>query len=154
MSAGSVELTHEALLREWPRLAGWIEEDRAGLRISRNLTSAAEEWRDLDHDEDALYRGTRLIEADEWRASHEPSLNQLEREFLDASDECREREQRARRKRVRLGFIALAAALGVISVVADHRAVPGTRGRAPARHRGVPPAGCQRQPAFLRPTRA
>jgi WD40 repeat protein/DNA-binding SARP family transcriptional activator len=118
VSAGSVELAHEALLREWPRLAGWIEEDRAGLRISRNLTSAAEEWRDLDYDEDALYRGTRLIEADEWRASHEPSLNQLERDFLDASDECREREQRARRKRVRLAFIALAAALGAISVVA------------------------------------
>ncbi|MET0973149.1 MAG: BTAD domain-containing putative transcriptional regulator, partial [Thermoleophilaceae bacterium] len=118
VSAGSVELAHEALLREWPRLAGWIEEDRAGLRISRNLTSAAEEWRDLDYDEDALYRGTRLIEADEWRASHEPSLNQLEREFLDASDEYREREQRARRKRVRLGFIALAAALGVISAIA------------------------------------
>ena len=118
VSAGSVELAHEALLREWPRLAGWIEEDRAGLRISRSLTSAAEEWRDLDYDEDALYRGTRLIEADEWRETHEPSLNRLEREFLDASDECREREQRARRKRVRLGFIGLAAALGVISAIA------------------------------------
>jgi WD40 repeat protein/DNA-binding SARP family transcriptional activator/energy-coupling factor transporter ATP-binding protein EcfA2 len=118
VSAGSVELAHEALLREWPRLAGWIEEDRAGLRISRNLTSAAEEWRDLDYDEDALYRGTRLIEADEWRASHEPSLNKLEREFLDASDKCREREQKARRKRLQLAVIALAAALGAISVVA------------------------------------
>ncbi len=38
VSAGSVELAHEALLRGWPRLSGWIEEDRAGLRISRSLS--------------------------------------------------------------------------------------------------------------------
>ena len=33
VSAGSVEVAHEALLREWPRLRGWIQEDREGMRI-------------------------------------------------------------------------------------------------------------------------
>jgi WD40 repeat protein/DNA-binding SARP family transcriptional activator len=118
VSAGSVEVAHEALLREWPRLRGWIEEDRAGLRIRRNLTAAAEEWRDLDYDEDVLYRGARLTEADEWRAGHEPSLNRLEREFLDASDKLREGEQQARRRRLRWAFAGLLAALGAISAIA------------------------------------
>ena len=118
VSAGYVELAHEALLREWPRLAGWIEEDRAGLRIRRSLSSAAREWDELERDEDALYRGTRLTEADEWRESHEPDLNELEREFLDASDRHREGQQRARRKRLQLVVVALAAALAAISAVA------------------------------------
>ena len=50
-SAGTVEVAHEALLREWPRLRGWIEEDREGLRIHRGVTAAAEEWRRLGRDD-------------------------------------------------------------------------------------------------------
>jgi WD40 repeat protein/DNA-binding SARP family transcriptional activator len=118
VSAGTVEVAHEALLREWPRLRGWVEEDRAGLRIRRSLTSAAEEWRDLGYDDDMLFRGARLAEADAWREGHELSLNQLERAFLDASDARRAGEQRARRRRLRLAFAGLAAALGAITAVA------------------------------------
>src|SRR5262249_13400535 len=39
-----VEVAHEALIRGWPKLRGWIEEDRAGLRLHRRLTEAAHEW--------------------------------------------------------------------------------------------------------------
>jgi WD40 repeat protein/DNA-binding SARP family transcriptional activator len=118
VSAGTVEVAHEALLREWPRLRAWIEEDRAGLRIRRSLTTAAEEWRELGYDDDMLFRGARLTEADEWREGHELSLNQLERMFLDASDARRERERAARRRRLRLAFAGLIAALAAISAVA------------------------------------
>ena len=44
VSEGSVEVAHEALLREWPRLRGWIEEDAEGRRLRRHLTQAATEW--------------------------------------------------------------------------------------------------------------
>ena len=44
MSERWVDVSHEALIRGWPRLRGWIEEDRAGLRLHRRLTEAAEEW--------------------------------------------------------------------------------------------------------------
>jgi WD40 repeat protein/DNA-binding SARP family transcriptional activator len=118
VSAGTVEVAHEALLREWPRLREWIEEDRAGLRIRRSLTTAAEEWRDLGYDDDMLFRGARLTEADDWREGHELSLNELERTFLDASDERRNRERVARRRRVRLAFAGLTAALAAITAVA------------------------------------
>src|SRR5262249_8097153 len=42
MTEGTLEPAHEALLREWPRLRGWIEEDRDALRIERHLELAAE----------------------------------------------------------------------------------------------------------------
>jgi WD40 repeat protein/DNA-binding SARP family transcriptional activator len=102
VSAGAVELAHEALLREWPRLCAWIEEDREGLRIQRGLSAAAGEWDRLGRDEGALYRGTRLREAVEWRASHQPVLNRLERDFLAAGEASREHERATRRRRTRL----------------------------------------------------
>ena len=38
---GSAEVAHEALIREWPRLRGWLDEDRAGARVHRELGHAA-----------------------------------------------------------------------------------------------------------------
>jgi WD40 repeat protein len=113
---GTVEYAHEALLREWPRLAAWIDEDRDCLRIQRNLSVAAREWRELDRDDGALYRGTRLSEAIEWDAAHDPPLSALEREFLDASAARRVGEETARRRRTQLAFAGLITALVGITV--------------------------------------
>ena len=118
VTAGSVEVAHEALLREWPRLHGWIEQDREGLRIHRGVTSACEEWQRLDRDDGALFRGSRLTEAVEWRDTHEPTLNEAEREFLDASHGRRHAERVARRRVIRIAFAGLTVALAAITAVA------------------------------------
>jgi WD40 repeat protein len=111
ISAGAIELAHEALLREWPRLRRWIDEDREGLRIQRSLTAGATEWHRLERDEGALYGGGRLTEALEWRAHRDVNLSRLEREFLDASEAHRRRERTARRRRRTLAFAALTTVL-------------------------------------------
>src|SRR5437879_2300972 len=80
-----LDVSHEALIRGWPRLRGWLDEDRAGLRLQRRITETAEEWQRSNRDDDLLFRGARLIQAQEWHARHEVELNQLEREFLNAS---------------------------------------------------------------------
>ena len=41
---GTAEVAHEALLREWPRLRGWLEEDVEGRRLHRRVTEAARDW--------------------------------------------------------------------------------------------------------------
>ena len=56
----TVEVAHEAVLRSWPRLQRWIDEDRAKLRVRGELRSAAAGWLELDRDPGALYRGVRL----------------------------------------------------------------------------------------------
>jgi hypothetical protein len=38
------EVAHEALIREWPTLRNWLEENREGLRLHRHLTVTAQEW--------------------------------------------------------------------------------------------------------------
>src|SRR5262249_9695167 len=56
----AVEIAHEALIREWPRLRGWLAEDREALRALRQLTTAARAWDDAGREEADLYRGPRL----------------------------------------------------------------------------------------------
>jgi WD40 repeat protein len=110
-----VEIAHEALIRSWPRLRAWIDEDRAGLRIHRRLTETADEWQRLGRDESALFRGARLAEAVEWRDRNESSLNEVERAFLDASVTVQQRDRIARERRRRQAMLALSAGL-VIAV--------------------------------------
>lgn len=91
-SEDTVEVAHEALIREWPRLRGWLEEDREYLRLQRQLTEVAQEWQAMEHTPDLLFRGVRLDQAREWALTHDDELNPLEREFLTASMEFSERE--------------------------------------------------------------
>ncbi|HJR80946.1 MAG TPA: BMP family ABC transporter substrate-binding protein [Anaerolineales bacterium] len=88
----SAEVAHEALIREWPTLRGWLENNREGLRLHRQLTEAAHEWRSMNRTPDILYRGTRLAQAREWAVTHTDEMNALEHEFLTASIEASERE--------------------------------------------------------------
>ena len=91
-SEDAVEVAHEALIREWPTLRGWLEDNREGLRLQRHLTEAAQEWAAMNREPDMLYRGARLAQARAWLAFHTDEMNVLEHEFLDASMEHSERE--------------------------------------------------------------
>jgi hypothetical protein len=97
-----VDVAHEGLIRGWPRLRGWIEEDRAALRTHHRLTEAAEEWQRLQRDPGVLFRGALLTVAQEWRETHDADLNRPERDFLDASVALRNQEEAdARQQQVR-----------------------------------------------------
>ena len=41
----SAEIAHEALIRAWPCLRAWLDEDRDGLRLHRHLADSATAWR-------------------------------------------------------------------------------------------------------------
>ena len=99
----AIEVAHEALIREWPTLRDWLEEDREGLRLHRHLTEAAQEWGLADRDSSILYRGARLAQAIEWSEENATELNLLEKEFLRSSQmfaekEIKEREEQQKRE--------------------------------------------------------
>ncbi len=97
----TVEVAHEALIREWPTLREWLTTDREGLRLHRQLTDAAQEWELLERDPGALYRGTRLNQAVEWAMANPRALSAGEHDYLEASREAAESEQ-AEREAARL----------------------------------------------------
>ncbi|SER40216.1 hypothetical protein SAMN05216188_11128 [Lentzea xinjiangensis] len=75
-----VELSHDAVLR-WPRLAGWVDEERENLMTHQQLVTAMELWEASDRDPLALYRGARLRRAKELGEF----LTGEERRFVDLS---------------------------------------------------------------------
>lgn len=111
----TAQIAHEALLRWWPRLRKWIDEDRDGLRIHRQLADAAREW-DSTHDRGVLYSGARLATAREWfaDAGHRAVLTPAEQRFLKRSV----RSHRLRRSSAVISVGVLVAALlsGLIAV--------------------------------------
>jgi WD40 repeat protein len=117
----SMEVAHEALFREWPRLQTWLAEDADGRVVRRALTEAAAAWDAGERDSGDLYRGARLAGAIEWANAHEGELNELERTYIAesraAADEESRRERRTnRRLRVLLavaGVLLVAAAVAV-----------------------------------------
>jgi WD40 repeat protein len=111
----TVEIAHEALIDAWPRLHDWLHQDRATLRLHRQLTHDSGTWDTHDHDPDLLYRGTRLAA---WDGRGMTGLNEREREFLAASRQRVAREARLRRRRLRLTVTGLAMGLVVTAVLA------------------------------------
>jgi DNA-binding SARP family transcriptional activator/outer membrane protein assembly factor BamB len=123
---GSYELAHESLVRAWPQLRSWLEEDRDGQRLWRHLAAAAAEWDVLGRPASELYQGIRLETTFEWASRPGSEPTRLEREFLDASaahaDEDRlalamqARKERRNNRRLR-GLLVATAVLLVMSLL-------------------------------------
>jgi WD40 repeat protein/class 3 adenylate cyclase len=127
----TVEVAHEALLREWPRLRAWLEEDVQGHQLRQHLTHAAQQWEETGREASEMYRGARLSAALDWAATRGPDLNEQEWDFLSESRQASEREaERHRRSNRRLrGLLVGTAVLLVVALVAGGLALV-QRGRA------------------------
>jgi WD40 repeat protein len=109
-------VAHEALLREWPRLRSWLEQDAEARRLHSHITLAAREWDAGGRDPGELYRGARLASALDLAAEHGDALNRLEREFLDEARLVSERETvRARRMNRRLRMLLAGALVALVA---------------------------------------
>ncbi len=128
---GYIEVAHEALLREWPRLQAWLDEDASGRRLRLHLIGAAREWDERGREPGDLYRGARLAAMLDWAGEHDAELNAAERAFVAASraaveDEANRQRATNRRLRVLLGgaavFLVAAVAAGGFAFVQAQQA--------------------------------
>jgi WD40 repeat protein/DNA-binding SARP family transcriptional activator len=115
-NSATVELAHEALIREWRRFHTWIDESRGDLRQQRVLAAAAEEWRAAGQDRSYLLTGSRLAQVDGWAEQSGVTLTPDERTYLDSSRAEHER-QRGRRRRARNVTLAAAVAVALVMTV-------------------------------------
>jgi WD40 repeat protein len=138
----TVEVAHEALVEQWPRLRRWMDENRVDLRFQGILAAAASDWRNSNQDRSYLLRGSRLEQFTGWAADTNVILNKDETAFLDASlkerEERREAEEARRQKELQAArklaeaeqrraetqtqssnrFRRLAAGLGLVLIIA------------------------------------
>ncbi len=119
VSEDGLEVAHEALLREWPRLREWLEEDAEGRRLHGHLIRSAREWDDAGRDPAELYRGARLAGALDWAGDHGAELNELESAFVAESQAAAEAEsRRIRRTNRRLQLLLAGAVVFLVAAVA------------------------------------
>ena len=118
LGTDTAEVAHEALIREWPTLREWLAADREALRLHRGLTDAAGEWQRAGREPSLLFRGARLAAALDWAPDHAAELNDLEREFIEASSLASEREaQRQRQINRRLRFLLAGACVFLVVAI-------------------------------------
>src|SRR6266481_984704 len=119
------EVSHEALIREWPLLREWIAQNREELRLERRLLQSAEEWQALHCDSGALLQGARLAQAEEWLAG-QVNASALVGEFVQVSviaREAAEQKKLAARKREGVRLRWFASSLAVLFLIAAGAAV-------------------------------
>ena len=118
----TVEVAHEALLSGWERLREWIEQNRDDLLRHRELANAAGRWETSGRDQDYVYVGGRLDEAQRWSEESAITLTDGERGFLGAAMARRQEEEDRERERQeaqdRLEHSARWRARGLVAAVA------------------------------------
>lgn len=125
----SVEISHEAVIRSWPRLKDWLAEARDDLRVHRRLTAAAADWESHGRDDGSLHRGVSLTQATDWAQREPDALNAAERSFLDASKAAAEHELATAKRRTTTlrRAVALLAVLLLVATTATVFAVRAQR---------------------------
>jgi energy-coupling factor transporter ATP-binding protein EcfA2 len=87
----SVEVAHEALIANWPRLQGWLRKHAEALKFREDLGEAARRWIEHDRDPDLIiHRGRYLTEVVNSLESSAMRLNDEETNYLSA---CKEQNQ-------------------------------------------------------------
>ncbi len=128
LNDGTAQISHDALLRAWPRLRGWLEDDHASWIFHSQLTEDVAAWHGSHQDPSFLYRGTQLAAlhhaAAGWAADpgRYPALTRTQRDFLRASDRAAARSTRQRRMLAAVLVLLLIASLaGAVVAVTGAR---------------------------------
>jgi len=121
-----VVISHEALMRAWPRLRDWLVEDAGRLQLLRRLESDASWWDEHDRPDDALYRGATLQLAAALPSETDGEIGAPAARFLAASHaaaelRARDAQQRARattrRNRALAALLVVAVVTGVLATI-------------------------------------
>ncbi|MBO0724933.1 MAG: tetratricopeptide repeat protein [Blastocatellia bacterium] len=90
----SVQLSSDDLLRNWPSLQSWIQEDREFLLWRQKLDIAIAEWKRLNEDDGALLGGAPLELAKRWQSGRPEDFNENETDYINRSVAEEERRRR------------------------------------------------------------
>ncbi|MDT0185638.1 BTAD domain-containing putative transcriptional regulator [Microbacterium sp. ARD31] len=140
----AVEVAHESLFREWPRLAAWLADDVSSRTVQHRLAVAAGQWEAQDRDPGLLWRGAGLQAALDVVTAYPDETTAVERDFLAAGEavldaERLEAEQRAEQgerqnRRLRM-LVVIGTVLLLVALVAGVLAAVGRQQAAEARDR-------------------
>ncbi len=94
----TVEVVHEALIRNWGQLRKWMEVDREFRTWQEQLRSAKKQWEENHRDQGSLLRGAALLKAEE-KLQERPEDLEAEKLFIQESIQDRDRLQQQEEER-------------------------------------------------------
>jgi WD40 repeat protein len=112
----TVEVVHEALIRHWGKMRGWLASDRDFRSWQERLRGSLAQWQANDHEEGGLLRGAALAVARAQLQERQEDLGNIEQDFIAASAAAEDEARRRERRRQRLLFSGLAGGLVLVTV--------------------------------------
>jgi WD40 repeat protein len=109
-----VEIIHESLLANWPRLVRWQTQDADSAQLRDQLRQAARTWEEHERSHDLLWRGSAYREYSVWRESYPGGLTEIEEAFAEAMTSLATRRRRRRRAAATATFVVLLAVLATV----------------------------------------
>ncbi len=103
----TVEIVHEALIREWGTLREWITTNREFRIWQERFKQDVRDWENSNQNPEALLQGTRLAVAEYWYKQREDELTPRDRDFITASITRRKQEQQKQKLRRQLTIFGL-----------------------------------------------
>ena len=119
-----IDISHESLIRKWPRLQEWTRDEARAAEIRQEITKAAKNWdKGGRKSEDSQVPRSQLVLAQEWAESHPSDVVPLVRDFLSA---CKIRDDNERLQELELTYarrktrfmMAVATAILVLAGIA------------------------------------
>lgn len=112
----TVEIIHDALIREWGLMQQWLDKDRLFLAWRQEIDERIRPWlrtsdNILKRDEGKLLRGRDLVVAEDWLKMRNATLSRSERDYILASLDLEAREHREKSLIRRRQIIGLAVGL-------------------------------------------
>jgi WD40 repeat protein len=107
----TVEIVHEALIREWIILQDWIEINREFRLWQEILKTEVRAWENNQLNSGILLTGTRLAVASNWYQQRREQLTQAEQDFINASIKRQQQEQRQHNRRQKMIISGLSGGL-------------------------------------------
>jgi WD40 repeat protein len=112
-----VEIIHESLLANWPRLVRWQTQDADAAQLRDQLRHAARAWDERGRSDDLLWIGTAFREYQLWRERYPGGLSELEEAFARAMTMLAMRRRRRRRIAAAVGVAAMLVVLAVVTTL-------------------------------------
>jgi len=134
----TVEIVHEALIKAWPDLRKWIEENDTFLRWKKRLKVAFREWERNKNKDGYLLQGAPLGEAEGYLLQRLEDVSKAERVFINLSLEQEktrqqrelEQERKARkaaqtRTRIAIASTVIVSAVSIFAFWQRNEAIKG-----------------------------
>ena len=115
----TVEVVHEALIRNWERLRQWMETDRDFRVWQDQLRTSMQQWESTQQDEGALLRGVPLAEAEENLRIRQQELGPAAQAFIQQSLALKNRQVKREKQRLKKlrSLLTLTSSIAAVAVL-------------------------------------